>query len=291
MPLQYGFSQSQNQQSITALIGRILFLLFVFFTLITTFCVTKSQASTIAEEFTADNSIETGSLVSLKQNNPQEVELSTLANSKYLIGVVIQSDDSSVTYSKTSSKLAVALSGEVKAYVTDANGDIAKGDFVGVSWLDGVGMKADSQLEQKLLGVALEDFNSDGAQEYGQIDTPDGYKNVAIGSLTIRLLDKDDRSQASATTTSTKSDLEKFLSKIAGKNVSLVKIIACLVIFVISVLVSGFFVSSSIKGSFISIGRNPLASASIYRSLLRVTTISVVIILIGAVVSYAVLAS
>jgi hypothetical protein len=247
----------------------------------------KSRASTIAEEFTSNSQIEIGSLVSLMKDDPKQVETSSIAGNDYLLGVVAESNASSVTYAKGGSKVSVALSGEVKAFVSDANGIVAKGDFVGASWLEGVGMKSNTGDEHKLLGVALEDYDPASAQEYGEIDTPDGVKTISIDTINVRLFEKN--SSEAAVTSS--SGLEGLLSQIAGKNVSLAKIIACLVIFIMSVLVSGFFVSSSIRGSFISIGRNPLASSSIYHSLLHVTSVSVIIILIGTALSYVVLAA
>ncbi len=36
---------------------------------------------------------------------------------------------------------------------------IKAGDFVGASWLEGIGMKAINQDQQKLAGVALESFD------------------------------------------------------------------------------------------------------------------------------------
>lgn len=276
----------KKQSNFTLYDKIVVFLVFLSFCGL--FCYTpKSRAATIAEEFTSSSSIKIGSLVSLMKDDPKQVELSTIAGNEHLLGVVAESSDSSVTYAKNGSKVSVALSGEVKAFVSDANGIVAKGDFVGASWLEGVGMKSDTGDEQKLLGVALEDYDPDSAQEYGEIETPDGPKTISIDTINVRLFEKN----SSEITAATSSGLEGLLSQIAGKNVSLAKIIVCLVIFLMSVLVSGFFVSSSIRGSFISIGRNPLASSSIYHSLLHVTSVSVIIILIGTALSYVVLAA
>ena len=60
-------------------------------------------------------------------------------------------------------------------------------------------------------------------------------------------------------------------------------------VFFISLAVAAMFVVSSIKGSFVSIGRNPMASASIHKGMVRVAILAVTIIVTGAVVSYTVL--
>ena len=287
MKLKKRLSPSRKNQSFSTLYDRILIFglfLFIFYFLVVPVI---ASASTLSEEFSSETELKTGSLVSLKKDSPKQVELSSIDKNQYLLGVVTESDNSSVNYVKQSSQVSVALSGEVKVFVTDANGVISKGDFIGASWLEGVGMKSNTDEKQKLLGVALEDYDSSNSNQYGEIDTPEGKKNVTVNFLNVRLFERDNSEEVV-----TKSNgIEGLLSKIAGKDVSLAKIIFCLLVFLVSILVSGFFVSSSIKGSFISIGRNPLASPSIYRSLIHVTSISVVIILIGTALSYVVLAA
>jgi uncharacterized membrane protein len=136
-----------------------------------------------------------------------------------------------------------------------------------------------------LLGIALDDFDLSSANEYGEIDTPDGKQEVKIGTINVRLFEK----EGSEELLLNKGGLEGFLTSLAGREVSFAKIMAGSIIFLMSVVVAGFFASSSIKGSFISIGRNPMASASIYRSLLHVTMVSVIVIVIGTALSYVVL--
>ena len=261
----------------------VLLLLFLIFGILNAY----SSASTLGEEFISSERFEKGSIVSLKKDNPKEVELSTILNNKYLLGVVNDTGSNLITYSRGNSELAVSLSGEVQVFVTDVNGEIKKGDFIGASWLEGVGMKADSKKEQKLLGVALEDFNIDGnAKEYGEIDTPDGMKTVRVDTILIRLFNKD--TSGSTTTTNTDS-IEGFIRSIAGRDVSFAKAVSVSIIFLTSLVAAGFFVSSSIRGSFVSRGRNPRASASIYKGLLHVTTVAIIVIMIGTTLSYVVL--
>lgn len=278
-------SPGLKQQSKYTLYDQLLVFGLFLFCIIFLFTPVKSRAGTLGEDFSSDKNLKIGSLVSLKKDTPKEVELSNVENSEYLLGVVTNSQENSVSYSKDSAEVSIALSGEVEVFATDVNGQISKGDFIGASWLEGVGMKADFTSEQKLLGVAMEDYDIKTAKEYGEIDTPSGKKEATVQSLKVRLFERDN-----SQTTSSMSSVEKILSRIAGKNVSVIKIAVCLVIFLIGIVTAGFFVSSSIKGSFISIGRNPLASSSIYRSLVHVTTMSVAIILIGAALAYVVLA-
>lgn len=245
------------------------------------------NASIVGEEFIAEKQFEKGSVVSLSQEDPKTVELSSVLNSEYLIGVVNETSSNVVTYAKGSQgfKISVSLAGETEVFVNDANGQINKGDFIGASWLEGVGMKAITSDKQKLLGVALDDFDLSNAKDYGEIDTPDGKKQVKIGTISVRLFEK----EGSEDLLLKKGGLEGFLTTLAGREISFAKIMAGSIIFLMSVVVAGFFATSSIKGSFISIGRNPMASSSIYRNLLHVTMVAVIVIVIGTTLSYVVL--
>jgi len=245
----------------------------------------KVIASNLGEEFTTNNSFSTGVVVSLDQDNPESIEFSSLSNSEYLLGVVTEKGSNTVTYAKDESQVTVSLTGEVIVYVNDANGPIQAGDFIGASWLEGVGMKAITQDRQKLVGVALEDFNEEEADQYGEIDTSEGKKDVSIDAIRVRLFDKEGSNNLS----DADRGVESILENIAGKSVSSTRLLVVSLIFVFAVVLSGFFIASSIKGSFVSIGRNPLASDSIYRSLSHVTLVSIAIILIGTFLSYIVL--
>jgi hypothetical protein len=244
------------------------------------------KANTVGEEFLAPENYAKGSVVSLNQDNPKEVILGNLTNDDYLLGVINSSDENSVTYSKELSNVTVSLSGEVQVFVTDAAGEIKKGDFVGASWIEGVAMKSDSKDIQRLLGVALGDADFSTANEYGPIDTTDGQRDARIGSLRIRLFNKDSLAERS----DEQSVLTGFLQDLSGKEVSVAKAFVVTFIFVGSLALAGFFVGSSLRGSFISIGRNPRASTIIFRDLTHVTSVSLIMILMGTALSYVVLA-
>lgn len=243
-------------------------------------------ASTVGEEFAVFNAFQEGFIVSINPNSVDGVELASLSTGQYSLGITNESADNVITYTKENGTISVALSGEVLVYVTDANGEVKKGDFIGVSWLEGVGMRALDNQEQKLLGVALEDFNSATAQPYGEIETSDGNKDVSVGTVKVRLFDKEGSVDA---TLSNLSGLESFANSLAGKSVDPLRVLAGSLIFIMGTALAGFFAYSSIKGSFISVGRNPMASASIYRNLIQVSMISVAALVIGATLAYVVL--
>jgi hypothetical protein len=247
----------------------------------------QGSASTIGEDFkSAVNENSKGLIVSIDKNNPSSIELGSTANNSYLLGVISEEANNGIVYSKADSNVVVSISGDVEVYVSDVNGEIKSGDFVSTSWLEGVGMKILDDKNQKILGVALEDYNPENAVSYGEILTPNGSKSVGVSTIRIRLLDKEAISNAIY---ESKDGLERYIENMVGNEVSLFRIISGLTIFFACLLVAALFVYSSIRGSFVSIGRNPMASNSIYSNLIHVTTGSVTIILIGALLTYIIL--
>ena len=256
----------------------VLLLVFFVFSL-------PASASYLSEEFNVSGSFPTGSIVSIKKSDPESIELSVLTNSEYLLGSVVGEDQGTVTFAKEDASVTVALTGEVDVLVSDANGEVKKGDFIGASWLEGVGMKSLDSDRQKLLGVALNDFSEDEAQRYGQIEVEGGRRDVSIDVIRVRLFEKEGVTK----TTVSSNGLESILNAVAGREVSLAKVLASSILFLVTLVVSAMFIVSSIRGSFISIGRNPMASQSIYRSLLHVSGLSVLVLIIGTALTYVVL--
>lgn len=247
--------------------------------------VNYSRAATIGEQFTSGNSVTIGSIVSLDAENQDEVKLSNTDNANYILGVAVDPNSNALNFEKYNGGVSVAFNGEVQVFVSDINGLIQKGDFVSASWLEGVGMKSLGNDRQRLLGVALEDYSAEEAKYYGAVNTPEGDKNVSVDSILLRILDK----EGFSTSTDKKDGLEGVISRIAGKNVSFARVLAGSIVFVVCLGVAGVFIVSAIKNSFISIGRNPLSSNSILKSLVHVSGLSVSVILVGAALSYVVL--
>lgn len=292
MPRQNRLVYGKHTPTFTPYWGRstalAVFLLFINIFISSHFVISSqfvSATGLLSEEFSVDGTNTVGTIVSIDKTDPQSVELATLTNSEYLLGVVVADNQSSVTFTKAGSETTVALSGEVAVYVNDANGDIKTGDFIGASWLEGVGMKSLDQNNQKLLGIALEDYDASSAKAYGEIETSSGVKDVSVDVIKVRLFDK----EGIAENTKSKDGLEDILSSVAGKQISYAKVLASSILFLVTLTVAGMFIVSSIRGSFISIGRNPMASATIYKSLLHVSGLSVLVLIIGTALTYVVL--
>jgi hypothetical protein len=245
------------------------------------------SAGSVSEGYPTETNLIDGTLVTLSNETPPKVGLANLNNSEYLVGVIEEDGESLLTLNKDGADVLVATSGEVFAYVSDLSGAIAPGDFVGTSWINGVGMRAERVTEQKLLGVALESFDDTSTDfiEVDDIETNSGSTSAKIGKIAIRLFEREVGPDVGSTATS----LENFAFRLAGKDVPFARIVAAFGLFIISVGVSGIFLTNAIRSSLISIGRNPLAHSSIFSSLTQVSGVSIGLVMVGAALSYVVL--
>jgi hypothetical protein len=242
---------------------------------------TLAGAASIAEEFSSNNALVNGSLVS-KVDDSSPIELSNINNDLYFLGAVTQSSNSLVTITKVDANTPVAISGEVNILASDINGEIEEGDLLTLSWINGVAMKLTDDINARVVGVALEDFSAVGANTYGKIETSRGQVDeTKVNQIYVRLTGSD-----AFASQQRNNESYGLVEKLTGKDVSLVRLVSGLFVFITTFVIASVFIYSSIKGSFISFGRNPLASNSIYAGLLQVSAISVVIIAVGATVAY-----
>jgi len=221
---------------------------------------------------------------------PISVEAADLNTGDYLIGIVESESDGLIVSDYSGSDVYIATSGVATAFISDVNGPIKTGDFIGASWIKGIGMKVleDTDTDQKILGVALQDLNTTDGSTYliEDVETPDGNKDARIGKISIKIFQRDIGPYFESEQLSM---LEDFANRLVGKNVSYVRIIAALLLFGVSIVISGIFMTNAIRGSLKSIGRNPLASQSIFSMLTQISAVAVGLIIVGAAVAYVVL--
>ena len=101
---------SRGNNSLNVISG---FYLFVLFSAMIWFVPATVEAGLIGEDFSSNQTFVKGAVVSIDKNNPNDITLSTLSNSEYLLGAVVNSGENLVTFSKNDSSVSIALNGEV----------------------------------------------------------------------------------------------------------------------------------------------------------------------------------
>ena len=242
------------------------------------------------QSYSAASQLETGTIVQLASKSTTQVEAATQSNLQNMLGVVIDPSQLSVTTSGSDgqNQTYVAVSGTYNVLVSTQNGTINKGDYVTLSALGGVAMKAGTLDQQStVFGRAQSSFDGKGVVlgTSSLKDSAGATKNVTLGMVSVSI-----NIQRNPNTKSTKVDVPQFLQRlgqqIAEKQVSPIRIYLSLAITAVSLITALIVIYSGIRNSIISIGRNPMSKKSIFRALLEIILTSFLILIIGLFAVY-----
>lgn len=244
----------------------------------------------VAQGFSSSANLQPGMIVRMDSANSSQVTVLDLSHINQMLGVVISASEAALTLSQPTVAQEVYVSnfGQHSVLVTNQNGPIRVGDYITISSLSGLGMKADGN-ESLVLGQAAAPF--DGVHNVlssGSLAGPSGQKlSVNIGSIPV------DISIASNPLSQGAKGVPAFLNKLTkfatNKTVSASRIYLGMLCVVAGLIVTITIIYSGVKNGFISIGRNPLAKRTIDLNLLRVVAISVVIFAISLGAAYAII--
>lgn len=257
---------------------------FLLIVIILSFVLCSGAAAISRGYQTDDNSLKPGMVVGLSSNTDSaapKVEAATQAKLENIIGVATTIEDSSITVASSGQTVFVESGGEVKVYASDLNGTVKQGDQLTISPLNGVLTKADNN-SKIILGTALEDFPQTGLKDH-EINTDEGKKSTSIALMRINLDTK------LVTGSSPGSSLEKLGRSIAGKEVSEVRVIVAMIVFLMVLFAEGGILYGSTSSAITSLGRNPLAGQVIRRQLFQVMLVAFGVLSVGLTSIYLIL--
>lgn len=242
-----------------------------------------------AQGYAADTPLDNGTIVQLTGKNANRVKIAKQSELQNMFGVTVDRAQLPVMLSNEAleNEVFVAVSGTYNVLVSTQSGPIVTGDYITLSAVSGVGMKAGTE-EKTVFGRANGSFDE---------------KDVTLGSTTL----KDDQGKESKTvklglvpvtidikrnpnTKSTKTKVPEALQRlgqaIAEKEVSAIRIYLSMGITAVSILAAIAILYSGVRNGVISIGRNPMSKKSIFRALLEIILTSILILIIGLFAVY-----
>lgn len=250
---------------------------------------TPATTDGVAQSYTAQGTIRQGMIVGLNHQDTTRVAPLTTHNITDMLGAVIAASDAPLTLSGTANEtqVYVATSGQYNVLVSNQNGQIRIGNYISISGLNGIGMKADDS-EQTILGKAVSNFDGTAAHSTSTatVTTRNGVKaNVNIGIVTVAINVTSNPNLGKGT-----GNLPGFLqvasTSIANKTVSAPRVYLSLGVLILTAFISGSLLYGGVRNGIVSIGRNPLARRSIMRSLVQVVLVSVIVFIIGLFAVY-----
>jgi hypothetical protein len=245
------------------------------------------QGQAVAQSYASDTPLQAGMIVKLSGDKTKVVPVAQSDNDK-MHGVVIRSNDAPLTLSEGESPQAVFVvtNGKYQILVTDQNGVIKKGDYLVVSAVEGVGMKANRSIKY-IVGKALTGF--DGKNSVLSQTT---LKDAAGNNRTVNFgyVEADINVSRNPLAPAEDSNLPGFLRKaseaVSGKAVSPFRGYVALGVLIVTATIVVVILYAGVRTSLVSIGRNPLARKSIVRNLIQVVLIGLIILVAGLIAVY-----
>lgn len=256
---------------------------------ICTYGVAKAQ--NVTQGYASDSALQKGMIVRLKPGDKSKVEALSQKNATDMFGVIVTSGDATVSLSNIGNEqqVYVATYGQYDVLVSTQNGPIKQGDYVTISSLNGVGMKA-ATTQQLVIGKALSGFDGASEAEGSTIlVTSSGKKEVHLGHVPIEVSVAHNPLYEKEKEAGVPDFLSKAAQLVTSRPVSAFRIYVSVVVILLSFVIAGSILFAGVRSGMTSIGRNPLAKSSIVRSLIQVTLMSLIVFAIGLFAVYLVL--
>jgi hypothetical protein len=234
---------------------------------------------------TDDTMLKPGMAVAISESSTDEVtkvERASNENPYRIIGIAADPTESEVTIASENQPIYVTTSGDAKAYVSDLDGEIKKGDLLAISPLKGILSKA-SDDSPVTLGVALENSADKVSEDY-IVQSAAGEKTVKIFSIRINFDNK-----AGGGGKEADSSLERLGRSISGKDIGEIRVVAAIIIFIIVLIAEASILYGAISSAITSLGRNPLARKIIKHELIRVVIVAIAVLFFGLGAIYLIL--
>ena len=236
---------------------------------------------------TTDSSLASGTLVDLKSGTANAVEKATSNHAPQLLGVTASKP--LIALGSGNRQAQVVVSGLTSALVSNLNGNIKVGDKITASPIEGVGMKAGTSTE--IVGTAESNLAQSSTTTREVKDKSGKTVAVKVGLIDVQV----DVSYYAAPQNRLDSIIPVFLlnlgSAIAGRSVSPMRILIGFCSLLVGFAIAGIMLQAGVRSGIISLGRNPLASGILRRSLIDVLATALGLLAITVLVFYLILTS
>jgi len=247
-----------------------------------------ASAQSVTRGYGSDQVLQRGMIVGVTKSSADKVEAIDVNHISQILGVVVSSNDAPITVSSDNQHIFVATSGRYDVLVSDQQGAINNSDYITLSSLSGVGMKANEN-QPSILGRAASSFDGKTNVLSTTVlnDTKGAKITVHISRIPVEI--SVTRNPLARKSDNTPAFLGQAGRAIAGKSVSAIRLYLSALIFLAGTIIAGSIMYAGIRGSIISIGRNPLSKQSIFRSLFGVALTGFIVFLISAIGVYLIL--
>lgn len=246
--------------------------------------VAVAALSNLSYSYSSTTAIASGSLVSLEPGRNQYVLPADTQNEQRLLGVAVSANNSLLAANAATGNVQVALSGVVDVLVSTLDGAIASGDHIGVSPINGVGMKAAPGT--RVIGVSQSAFTekSPGATSRRISGTNGHTEDVAVGYVPVTIAVSNE--SAAGENSGTLGSARQLVASIVGHPVSTLPLVISGIVALVALVALIALIYGTVRGSLVSVGRNPLAKVAIFESLAQVMAMAALIVALAVITIY-----
>lgn len=250
----------------------------------------KDQTSgRITQSYNADPSVQIGMIVALKAKDPATVVPLPPSQVDRLLGIVVPPSNAPIVLTPekiTQQQVLVATSGRHSILVSNQNGPVKVGDYLTISSISGIAMKA-GQDQSQVVGQAAGTFSgTSGVISSVKLKDSSGKEStIAIGRTQLEI-NVSHNPLFQTSTDYVPGFLAQGAQTVSGKPVSVARIYTSMVILFVISLITGNVLYSGIRGGMIAVGRNPLSKKSIIRSLIETVIAGLIIFTSGVFAVY-----
>lgn len=234
--------------------------------------VSYVAADSVVRSFNGKGNIKSGQVVALVTLDKNSVELAPADDPTRIYGVAVEQAAAPLTLQQPGQNVFVATNGFYFVLVSTENGSIAAGDFLSMSSAAGIAAKVKSS-QTFVLGRSTQNFDG----KTGSLGS--GNNGSVIGEILIQVAPG--KNPALREDTAVPAPLRKLGESIAGKPLSVSRIYAALIIFIVTAIIAFGLLWVGVRGGMIAIGRNPLGKHSIMQNLAQVIVASGIVFVGG----------
>ncbi|MFI5271226.1 MAG: hypothetical protein ACHQT9_04235 [Candidatus Saccharimonadales bacterium] len=250
-----------------------------------------SASGSVTQSYNASGTVLTSMIVEYKPKDKTSVIPLADSEINKMLGVVIPSSNATIVLTPlkvTTQQVLVAQSGSYSALVSNQTGAIKAGDYLTISALPGIAMKASAN-QTVIVGRALANYDGSTAITSATLKNAQGASiKVGIGRIPVDL-----QLAPNPLYLKNSNSIFVFLTRaeydITNKPVSPVRTYLVGLVFLATILITGIVLYSGTRSSISSIGRNPLAKSAIGRGMLKTVAVGLLVFVIGVGAIYLIL--
>lgn len=269
----------------------LILLLGVGLSIATATAASSSSSSAVTQSYNAGSSVLPSMIVEFKPKDKTTVIPLDSSSVSSMLGVVIPSNNATIVLSPenvSTQQVLVAPSGRYNVLVSNENGTIKAGDYLTISALPGISMKADAS-QGLIVGRAVNSFSARNTiSEVTLKNSQSPITHVSVERIVV-----DVQLAPNPLYLKNSNSIFVFLSRsefaVTNKQASPLKTYLSGLVLLATIIIAGVVLYAGTRSAIISIGRNPLAKSVIGRSMIKTIVAGIVVFAIGVSVVYLIL--